>query len=335
MRRRPRRRRPRRRRPGAAPFDVVVGNPPYLNQLAAGHQPAAVARAGAAALRRHGRAVPVARPCTPPGPTAGGSGSCCPTRSWPRATRRRSAPPALAGARLDSLWWAGERGVRRRGAHVRRRRSCGASRRRPCAGPTGQRFDAAARRRRRTICAARPTWSHLVADAAGIPTGAARRRRRPRPIWPRRRPTSATSTTGSSRHVTDAGDGPPLVTVRAPRRRPLRVGRAAGRFARRSFAAPRVDVAALPPALQAWATGRLVPKVLVATQTRVIEAVVDPSGRVAAVGPGDHGGAPRSEPTCGGSAPCCARRRRRRGRRRPTSAPRCRPAPSSSARRRC
>ena len=68
-------------------------------------------------------------------------------------------------------------------------------------------------------------------------------------------------------HVADAGDGAPLVTSGL-----LDVGRCAwgerpARFARRSFAAPRVPVDALPPALQAWAAGRLVPKVLVATQT--------------------------------------------------------------------
>jgi hypothetical protein len=61
------------------------------------------------------------------------------------------------------------------------------------------------------------------------------------------------------------------------------VGRSAwserpARFARRTFAAPRVAVDALPPALQAWAAARLVPKVLVATQTPVIEAAVDATG---------------------------------------------------------
>jgi hypothetical protein len=55
------------------------------------------------------------------------------------------------------------------------------------------------------------------------------------------------------------------------------------RFAGRRFAAPVVDIGRLraegPPALDAWSVQRLVPKVIVATQTRVIEAAVDEHGR--------------------------------------------------------
>jgi hypothetical protein len=59
------------------------------------------------------------------------------------------------------------------------------------------------------------------------------------------------------------------------------------RFAGRRFAAPAVDVAALRTwsaspdgdrRLAAWAEGRLRPKVVVATQTRVVEAAVDDDG---------------------------------------------------------
>ncbi|MDP2310902.1 MAG: hypothetical protein Q8P18_33090 [Pseudomonadota bacterium] len=52
------------------------------------------------------------------------------------------------------------------------------------------------------------------------------------------------------------------------------------RFGKRAWAAPRVDLAALERdgGLSAWAAARRVPKVLVATQTRVLEAVADPEG---------------------------------------------------------
>jgi hypothetical protein len=50
------------------------------------------------------------------------------------------------------------------------------------------------------------------------------------------------------------------------------------RFAKQNFAAPRVDLTQLDPAMTAWAKRKLVPKVLVATQTQVIEAVADPTG---------------------------------------------------------
>jgi hypothetical protein len=52
------------------------------------------------------------------------------------------------------------------------------------------------------------------------------------------------------------------------------------RFNKMSYHHPRVDVAALDPAMRDWAARRLVPKVLVATQTRVLEAVVDERGEL-------------------------------------------------------
>lgn len=58
-------------------------------------------------------------------------------------------------------------------------------------------------------------------------------------------------------------------------------GARATRFAGARWRAPEIDLVRLEaadPTLAAWARARLVPKVLVATQTRVIEAVVDESG---------------------------------------------------------
>ncbi|HWM74153.1 MAG TPA: hypothetical protein VNQ53_10460, partial [Nocardioides sp.] len=57
-------------------------------------------------------------------------------------------------------------------------------------------------------------------------------------------------------------------------------GRAPTRFAKQRYIAPVVDLDALNAegSLAAWATARLVPKVLVATQGAVLEAVVDAEG---------------------------------------------------------
>jgi hypothetical protein len=55
-------------------------------------------------------------------------------------------------------------------------------------------------------------------------------------------------------------------------------GRRPVRFAKQGFAAPRVDVSQLSPKLQRWARQRLVPKILIANQTRRIEAVIDRDG---------------------------------------------------------
>lgn len=53
------------------------------------------------------------------------------------------------------------------------------------------------------------------------------------------------------------------------------------RFAKRAWHRPRIDLRALgaaDPGLHKWAVDRLVPKIVVATQTRVVEAVVDDGG---------------------------------------------------------
>jgi SAM-dependent methyltransferase len=50
------------------------------------------------------------------------------------------------------------------------------------------------------------------------------------------------------------------------------------RFAKEPFIAPVVDLRRLSPKMQRWARRKRVPKVLLANQTRVIEAVVDRSG---------------------------------------------------------
>jgi hypothetical protein len=59
-------------------------------------------------------------------------------------------------------------------------------------------------------------------------------------------------------------------------------GRRPTRFLRRSWARPRVDLAGLrarEPKVGRWADELLVPKLVVATQTRVVEAAVDVEGR--------------------------------------------------------
>lgn len=78
--------------------------------------------------------------------------------------------------------------------------------------------------------------------------------------------------------VGDDESGPPLITsgliepgVCLWRERPVR-------FAKQQYGAPRVAVERLSPALQKWATARLVPKILIANQTKVIEAVHDVRG---------------------------------------------------------
>lgn len=78
--------------------------------------------------------------------------------------------------------------------------------------------------------------------------------------------------------VGDDVDGPPLVTSGLIEPGRCLWGERPVRFAKQRFEAPRVDLGRLTPRLAAWADRRLVPKILVANQTRVIEAVLDAEG---------------------------------------------------------
>ena len=292
--RRPCRRRPRRRRPtgavrrrgrqpavpepaGRAPraaaADPRWGGGPYADTAAlflalgvrarpARRRPG---RAGAAALdpgdARH-RADPARGPGSVPASTpCGGPASGCSTPTCSPASPRSCAVRRNAIGAADVR--AGVRAAPRR----RRRRSGRAPDLEP---PRG-------RRRRHPGGAPRPgaaTFDDLAAATAdfrdqyyGLVGHVVRRRRR--------------AATGH---------------VRAHRRRARAAwGRSPGALRpAHPSTHPRVDVAALAPALRTWAGSRLVPKVLVATQTRVIEAAVDPTRRVAPVGAGHHRGAPRA-----------------------------------------
>ena len=78
--------------------------------------------------------------------------------------------------------------------------------------------------------------------------------------------------------VGDDEVGPPLVTSGLIDPGVCHWGSRPVRFAKRRFDAPRVAVDRLSPALQRWAAQRLVPKILIANQTSIIEAVHDARG---------------------------------------------------------
>lgn len=78
--------------------------------------------------------------------------------------------------------------------------------------------------------------------------------------------------------VDDDVAGPPFVTSGLIDPGVCHWGERPVRFAKQRFEAPRVAIERLSPRMQAWAAARLVPKVLVANQTRTIEAVIDREG---------------------------------------------------------
>jgi predicted RNA methylase len=85
---------------------------------------------------------------------------------------------------------------------------------------------------------------------------------------------------GLAGSVVDQVDGPQPRLVTSGLIDPGRLlwGERSCRFNKVAYRHPRVELARLDPAIRAWADRRLVPKVLVATQTRVLEAVVDEVG---------------------------------------------------------
>jgi hypothetical protein len=79
--------------------------------------------------------------------------------------------------------------------------------------------------------------------------------------------------------VGDDEIGPPLITSGLIEPGRCLWGERPVRFAKQRHAAPRVALERLSPALQKWAAARLVPKILIANQTKVIEAVHDVDGK--------------------------------------------------------
>ncbi|NIR36154.1 MAG: hypothetical protein GWN79_06265 [Actinobacteria bacterium] len=76
----------------------------------------------------------------------------------------------------------------------------------------------------------------------------------------------------------EPGGTPRLVTSGLIDPLRLRWGERVCRYDRRRWRHPVVDLDRVDDAVEGWVVARLVPKVLVATQTRTVEAVVDPDG---------------------------------------------------------
>lgn len=278
-------------RRGPPGFDLVIGNPPYLNQL---ESQSAVADGARRLLRaRFGackqaytdlatlflvRAMELLRP--------GGRQALVHPLSFFAAQDAAPARALLAGeATLRQLWTTPEHYF---GASVHVAATVlekGGPRRVELGRRVGSAFvPAPPRPIDMDALAAEPTWGPLVADLFGVPDAPLRGR----PLGER---ASATADFRDQFY----GLAPFVVEDRPgldPRRFPRLVvtglvepaaclwGGRGCRFAGRAWQRPRVDLAALEAegSLAAWARGRLVPKLVVATQTRVLEAFVDEDG---------------------------------------------------------
>ncbi len=260
---------------GSRRFDVVVGNPPFLSQMAS-----ATARAGRSAFGGGpyadaaadflALAVRLARP----------DGGCVGLVLPVSLLTARDAGPiraeTLRNASMRWFWSSTDHvfdamvrvcaiGVEVGAAALPVQRSGGVS------------FDPVAPV---VVDAgtANDHWGALIADSLGMPTIP---------------PITASGTIADHALVTanfrdqyyglvgavdDNVDGPPLITTGLIDVATCHWGSRPTRFAKQRFEAPRVDCARLVPFMQRWAERCLVPKVLVATQTHILEAVADETG---------------------------------------------------------
>lgn len=270
-------------------FDLVVGNPPFQNQLgratarAAADREALRLRFGAAVraytdtawlflllgcqLARPGGRVVMVQP-----------DSLAAARD---AAAVRSEVDALAT--IESLW-VDDRQVFAASVRVCApvlRRHATAS---PHATPSPNNGPGAGR------------WHDLLADATGVPALVIRSRGRLADravtvagfrdeyygLAATVREATADERAAGAEAWPRSSDGRPLLTVGAVDWAGTSWGRRPVRFAKARWEAPTVDAARLagaPPAARAWAERTAVPKLLVATQTRVVEAAVDVDGR--------------------------------------------------------
>ena len=277
----------------AAGFDVVVGNPPFLSPLGA-----ATPRVAAHARRLEGLAGASGAPYADTAAiflllacelaSSGGRVAMIVPESVLGARDAAGVRDAVLGqAGLVGLWWAAEptfdAGVQVCAPVLQ----MGLAQPDRCRLWQGRGFDAVSSVRvDRDGLAEGGSWGPLLARLRGAPDvhlgdGPALA-------------TRAVATAGFREQFygvapfvhDDAGtasSSPSAALVTAGLIDPLRCrwGQADARFAGRRWAAPTVDLKALAaadPTLASWACERLVPKVVVATQTRVVEAVVDLDG---------------------------------------------------------
>lgn len=240
-------------------FDIVIGNPPFLSQMAA-----ATSRGGSS---RHGggpyanaAAEFLALAIRLGDPAGSAIGLVLPQS----ILGSRDAGPVRA--QVDALaehtwsWWQrDQRGLFDAAVHV-----CALGFRRPRGGDGEQ---------------AR-AWTEVVTSTLGIPTID--------PAAIARAGTIADRADLSANFrdeyyalvpaVGDDHDGPPFVTSGLIDPGRSWWGERPVTFAKQRFAHPRVDLARLGGRFPAWARRKLVPKVLVANQTTLVEAVGDVEG---------------------------------------------------------
>ncbi len=265
---------------GERRFDIVVGNPPFLSQMASatarsapsafGGGPYADAAADFLALslrlaRPHGGRVGLVLPLS-------------------LLTARDAGPIRAAALRLAALRWFWSAREPVFDAMVRtcavgfELATAGAAQHAAISRTTGIAFEPVAPLANDAFVTVNDHWGALIADSLGMPAVPSLRESGTISDHALVTANFRDQYYGMVGAVSDAADGPPLITTGLIDVAQCHWGMRSTRFAKQRFDAPRVDRSVLVPFMQRWADRCLVPKVLVATQTHVLEAVADPSG---------------------------------------------------------
>jgi SAM-dependent methyltransferase len=238
-------------------FDVVVGNPPFLSQMAA-----ATTRGGSSRLGGGPYANSAAEFLALSVRLADPAGSAIGLVLPQSILASRDAAPVRDEVDRSALhtwsWWkADQRGLFDAAVNV-----CALGFRRPATG--GDAF----------------AWTRVVTTALGVPHLDVPALRTAGSIGDR---ADANANFRDEYYalvgaVDDDADGPPLVTSGLVDPGRSLWGTRPVKFAKRTYQHPRVDLSKLDGRFAEWARRKLVPKVLVANQTGIVEAVADPDG---------------------------------------------------------
>jgi methylase of polypeptide subunit release factors len=260
--------------PDGGTYDLVVGNPPFLGQMSSATTRGGRSKLGGGAYADTAalfmaQALGLARP-------DGGRVAFVLPQSFLAARDVAPIRDAIrAAGAVVALWVAGETmfdaSVHTIVIVVERGRT---------QGPVARWFGPSFVRQPDGALPDTATWSSLIADLFGVPAVML----------------AATRTVGDIATVTadfrdqyyglvgavlessDVATGPRLVPSGLVDLGRCAWGERSVRFAKQSFAQPRVNLDLVDDAMQAWARRRLVPKVLVAAQTRVVKACADVAG---------------------------------------------------------
>jgi predicted RNA methylase len=267
-------------------FDLVVGNPPFQGQLGrdTARRPEERRRAARALGREASGYVDTAGLFLVAGCELAGPGGTVAMLMPEGLLSARDAAPVrervAASGRLRAAWVAGEpvfeAAVRVWAPVVDVGAAGSASAEVEVRSGTG--FAPAGR-----VVLDGPSWAALLAPVHRTPAVAG--------LTATGRLADVATATAGFRHqfyglvpyVEDGGAGPPLVTSGAIDPLSSSWRERLVRYARRDWKRPAVDLDRLTagdPVLGRWVADRLVPKVLVASQTRVVEALPDPAGHL-------------------------------------------------------